>query len=101
MDDLIREAERQYELVIVDTPPTSLISDAIPLVKKVTGVLVVSRLGLTTREGAHRLRDQLRNLDAPPLGIVINATQTAAAYYDYTYSQSKPGASERSPAPAA
>lgn len=101
MAEFIREAERQYELVVVDTPPASLISDAIPLVKKVTGVLVVTRLGLSTREGAVRLRDQLRNLDAPPLGIIVNATRTAGAYYGYSYHQPDIHVSERSPAPAA
>ncbi len=101
MAELLHEAERQYELVIVDTPPASLISDAIPLVEKVTGVLVVSRLGLSTREGALRLRDQLRNLDAPPLGIVVNATRTASGYYGYAYSQPDVAVTERSPAPAA
>jgi polysaccharide biosynthesis transport protein len=100
MADLIREAEREYELVVVDTPPASLISDAIPLVKKVTGVLVVTRLGMTTREGAIRLRDQLRNLDAPPLGIIVNATRTTGDYYAYTYPQSEIAVTERSPAPA-
>jgi succinoglycan biosynthesis transport protein ExoP len=81
MDDLFREAEENYDLVVVDTPPTSLISDAIPLIRKVTGVLIVSRLGLSTRDEARRLRDQLQHLDAPVLGIVINGTRHSEAYY--------------------
>jgi polysaccharide biosynthesis transport protein len=99
MHDFIDQAERDYELVVIDTPPTSLISDAIPLVKQVSGVLVVCRLGLVTREGAGRLRDQLRNLDAPLLGIVVNATRAPLAYYDYSQPQAEIEVTERSPAP--
>jgi succinoglycan biosynthesis transport protein ExoP len=83
MDDLFREAEESYDLVVVDTPPTSLISDAIPLMRKVTGVLIVSRLGLSTRNEARRLRDQLQHLDAPVLGIVINGVRHHEGYYGY------------------
>jgi polysaccharide biosynthesis transport protein len=101
MHELIQQAEREYELVVIDTPPISLISDAIPLVKQVSGVLVVSRLGLLTREGAIQLRDQLRNLDAPFLGIVVNATRTVVGYYDYSQPQAEIEVTARSPAPAA
>jgi polysaccharide biosynthesis transport protein len=101
MHEFIQQAESDYDLVVVDTPPTALISDAIPLVKQVSGVLVVCRLGLVTREGASRLRDQLRNLDAPLLGIVVNATRTAAGYYDYSQPQAEIEVSEQTPAPAA
>jgi polysaccharide biosynthesis transport protein len=83
MDSLIKEAERKYELVVIDTPPVSLISDAIPLLKKVTGVMVVTRLGISTRHAAARFRDQLTNLHAPVLGIVVNAVRGREAYSQY------------------
>jgi Mrp family chromosome partitioning ATPase len=49
-------------------------------------VIVVSRLGTNTRAVAERLRDQLRNLDAPTLGVVANfATEKDRQYYGYGY----------------
>src|SRR5205823_13855207 len=48
---IIHQAEREYELVVVDTPPTSVVSDAIPLVKVTSGVIAVARLGKTNRDG--------------------------------------------------
>jgi succinoglycan biosynthesis transport protein ExoP len=83
MREIIRDAEDEYDLVIVDTPPTSVVSDAIPLVKLVSGVIVVSRLGRSTRDAARRLREQLELLDAPVLGVVANFVPSAPGYYGY------------------
>jgi capsular exopolysaccharide synthesis family protein len=93
MSGLIRAAERQYDLVVIDTPPTSVVSDAIPLVKQVSGVIVVCRLGKTTREPAHHLRSQLANLEANTLGIVINSVGRQTGYYGPTPPARDPRAS--------
>lgn len=93
MEDLIREAEGAYELVVIDTPPVSVISDAIPLLTKVTGVIVVTRLGVSTRHATTRFRDQLHNLRAPVLGVVINGVRNRDAYsqYEYYLAKADPG----------
>ena len=86
MRQVIEEAEREYSLVVVDAPPVTTVSDAIPLLRQVDGVIVVTRLGTNTRVAAERLRDQLRNLDAPTLGVVANfATEKDRMYYGYGY----------------
>lgn len=85
MNSLIKEAEEHYDLVIIDSSPTSVVPDAVPLIKEVSGVIVVSRLGLATRDAARQLRDQLQNLDAPTLGIVINGVEQWRDRYNYAY----------------
>jgi Mrp family chromosome partitioning ATPase len=86
MRDVLAEAERQYSLVVVDAPPVSTVPDAIPLLRQVSGVVVVSRLGTNTRNVAERLRDQLRRLEAPTLGVVANfASEKDPLYYGYGY----------------
>jgi receptor protein-tyrosine kinase len=96
MKTLIHDLEQRYELVILDTPPTSIVADAIPLIREVSGVIVVSRLGRSTREATTHLAEQLRNLEAPTLGVVVNSTKssrTAYGYgYGYGYSQGAPTA---------
>jgi capsular exopolysaccharide synthesis family protein len=84
MRQLIAHGEEHYDLVVIDTPPTSIVSDAIPLVKWVTGIIVVCRMGKSTRAVTAALRDQLRNLDAPVLGIVVNGVSVDTGYsYGY------------------
>jgi succinoglycan biosynthesis transport protein ExoP len=85
MRKLIEDAERDYDLVVIDTPPTFVVPDAVPLVKQVSGVIVVARLGLTMRDTARKLRDQLDHLDAPTLGLVVNSVDHWRGRYGYVY----------------
>jgi polysaccharide biosynthesis transport protein len=92
MRELIKQAEEMYDLVVIDTPPTSVVSDAIPLVTEVSGVIVVGRLGRSTREATHRLHDQLEHLNAPVLGVVVNGVDFKALGYGYGYGGAYPTA---------
>jgi polysaccharide biosynthesis transport protein len=86
MAELLRSLTTMYDFVLLDTAPTLLVADPIPLIKQVGGVIVVSRLGRTTRDAASRLRDQLRDLKAPVLGVVANRVKTPEGLrYGYGY----------------
>jgi capsular exopolysaccharide synthesis family protein len=86
MAHVLTLAAERYAFVVVDTPPIPAVSDAIPLVRKVSGVIVVSRLGKTTRDAALALSRTLRNLEAPTLGVVANGIPRAQARgYAYDY----------------
>jgi capsular exopolysaccharide synthesis family protein len=85
MGELLNQAEETYDLVVIDSPPLSLVSDVIPLTQRVSGVIVVCQLGRTTRDAIARLRDQLGNLDAFTFGIVINAVKRSDDSYGYGY----------------
>lgn len=86
MRQVLGAVSERYDLVVIDTPPTSVVSDAIPLVKSSDGVLVVSRLGKTTRDSLAHLRDQLNNLGAYVLGVVVNSVgRGGASGYGYGY----------------
>ena len=88
MQAIIDAAEERYDLVIVDTPPTSVVSDAIPLTKEVSGVIVVTRAGVSMRDAAGRLARQLRHLGAPLLGVVVNGLKDSRANAGYGYGYS-------------
>jgi capsular exopolysaccharide synthesis family protein len=82
MRGVLAGAEERYDVVVVDTPPMSVVSDAIPLVTRVSGVVVVARLGKSTRNGLTALKDQLVNLGAPTLGVVVNDVVARGESYD-------------------
>jgi non-specific protein-tyrosine kinase len=85
MDHLILEAQEHYDLVVIDTPPISVVPDAIPLVGKVSGVVLVMRLGTTTRDAIRVLGTRLRHIRAPVLGAVVNGISGRDSYYQAAY----------------
>jgi tyrosine-protein kinase len=85
MRELIREAEANYSLVVVDAPPVTMVSDAIPLLTMVSGIIVVSRLGSNTRPLMKRLAEQLQRLETPALGLVANFATEHPPHYGYPY----------------
>lgn len=83
MTRLLAAAGEDYELVIVDTPPVGLVADAIPLMQRAGGVIVVGRLNSLSREAAERMARQLRRLDVVPLGLVATHVESQGGYYAY------------------
>jgi polysaccharide biosynthesis transport protein len=76
MAELLSWATDNYQLVILDTPPLAAFSDAIPLLGRVDGVLVVSQLGKNSRDAAAFLRERLKGINAPLLGVIANRVKT-------------------------
>jgi succinoglycan biosynthesis transport protein ExoP len=96
MTEALASLTEQYDLVVIDTPPLAVVSDAIPLVTVVSGVIVVACIGQTRRDLAVRLRAQLYDLGAPVLGVVANrvASRSLGSSYAYYYAPSAGVASE-------
>jgi capsular exopolysaccharide synthesis family protein len=95
MRHLLATVREEYDLVVIDTPPALIVPDAIPLMKLVDGVIIIGRVGNTTRDEARRLKQLLDKLDAPTLGVVANrwrhSRRGAGAYgYYYAYTGDNP-----------
>src|SRR3984957_10727339 len=72
MENLLEGAQSTYDLVVIDTPPLTVVSDAFPLLGKVDGVIIVGRVGRNRRDVAARLHETLLAAEAPLLGVVAN-----------------------------
>jgi succinoglycan biosynthesis transport protein ExoP len=81
MRELLRTLPESYDLVVIDTPPTSTTADAIPLFSQVSGVIVVGRLAKSDYDSASELSDLLTRLDAPTFGVVVNSDEPRSYYY--------------------
>jgi capsular exopolysaccharide synthesis family protein len=97
MKTLIDDLEAEYDFVVIDAPPASVVSDAIPLVSRAGGVLVVVRLGMTRRDGAAHLQDRLEHLGAPVLGIVLNSIDHSVGYYGMVHGYAAQYSNGKSP----
>lgn len=94
MRNLLAHVRSEYDLVVIDTPPLTVVSDAFPLLSQADGVIIVGRVGRNRRDVATRLREILTGVDAPLLGVVANGFKpgklSSYAYsYDYAYYRSE------------
>jgi Mrp family chromosome partitioning ATPase len=76
MDVVLERARSGYDLVVIDTPPLTAVSDAFPLLSKVDGVVIVGRIGRSRREDAEQLHQVLASSGAPLLGVIANEAKS-------------------------
>jgi capsular exopolysaccharide synthesis family protein len=89
---VILRARGTYDRIIIDTPPATVVSDALTLMQKVPAiVLVVTRIGRATQDSAKQLQRQLAVSGARIEGIVANCVNTSSVsdYYYYSYAVTK------------
>jgi receptor protein-tyrosine kinase len=86
MSRVLLEAQEQYEFVVIDTPPATVVAETTSLMGRVDGVLLVARLRHTSRQALTRLQQLFANTQAPLLGIVVNYVSGGDGYgYGYGY----------------
>jgi len=85
MFDLLAELREQYDHVIVDTPPTLSVTDAVVLSTRVDAVVLVIRSAQTTKPALRRSRDILAQVNARVAGVLLNAVDLDSADYYYYY----------------
>jgi capsular exopolysaccharide synthesis family protein len=87
LDELLREARRDFDCVLVDTPPSLLLPDCRLIERSVDGILMVVAAHKTPRK---LVAEALSQLDpAKLLGVVFNADDepTSSHYGYYGYGQ--------------
>jgi succinoglycan biosynthesis transport protein ExoP len=77
MSAVLEQARSTYDLVVIDTAPLAVVSDAFPLLTKVDGVIVVGRMGHSRHDAAELLNQTLQSSHARLLGIVANGMKTS------------------------
>lgn len=64
--------KRHYDRIIIDTPPTLAVSDAVALSTYVDGIVYVIKAGSTSTDLAARGLKRLTDVRAPIIGCVLN-----------------------------
>jgi len=85
MAALIENLERDFDLVIIDTPPILPVSDGLSLAANVDGVLLVARMQQTTKKQLTRAAKELQNVKAEVIGVIGNAATTRREGREYGY----------------
>jgi Mrp family chromosome partitioning ATPase len=72
MSEIMDELQADFDLVIIDSPPLPVLTDALPLVRHVSGVIAVSALGKSQRDGVRELTRLIELSGGTLLGVVAN-----------------------------
>jgi capsular exopolysaccharide synthesis family protein len=83
--DVIRS---QYEFVIIDTPPLTVVTDPCVVAPRVDGVILTIKIQKNGRPFAERAKEILTSLGANVLGVVVNGVGSPNhGKYGYGYDQ--------------
>jgi capsular exopolysaccharide synthesis family protein len=87
LKEILAQAEAEYDLVIVDTPPILGFSEPLHMAAAVDGVVVVAVAGVTSRKAVDAALTTLRRFRANVLGLVLNeiTSDTSDGYYYQGY----------------
>jgi succinoglycan biosynthesis transport protein ExoP len=85
MRDLLEELRAKYDFIVVDTPPTLSVTDAVVLSPRADAVVLVIRSGQTTKQALRRARDLLMQVNAKVSGVLLNAVDLSSPDYYYYY----------------
>ena len=84
--DLLEEAEREYDIIIIDSPPLNVVADAAILSGVTQGVVLVARSGVTAKAAITYAAEQLRLVRAPLFGTILNDIEPKSySSYDGAY----------------
>lgn len=89
MDTFLAGLKKEYDIVIIDTPPALPVTDAAVLSAKVDSVIVVARAGVTKQSHLAGVFDVLDNMRAKTLGVVLNMVPQHARGEEYGYAYNR------------
>jgi len=83
--EALEQLRGQFKFIVIDSPPIMAATDAVIVSVQADGVLLVVRSGETPKEAFTRARDLLVSVKCRLLGVVLNAVDSRAPDYYYSY----------------
>lgn len=83
--ELVEGMRKDYDYVLIDVPPLSFVSDALVVTRIAPMILVVARMGVTSKRLLRRSKDVVHTAGLVPIGSVINEFDSPGVRYGYYY----------------
>jgi polysaccharide biosynthesis transport protein len=99
MQELVARLGREYDAIIVDTPPLGAGTDAYAVGATTGDIAIVFRSGMTDLKMAQAKLRVLDNLPVRVVGAVLNSIATEGAYQYYSYDPDYVVVEESAPVP--
>lgn len=83
MQEVLRQLESDSDLVIVDTPAALAVSDPVPLMRSVSGIVIVARMNRSSRLTLRRLQKIIHSAQGNLMGVVATDATPAPGESHY------------------
>ncbi|RUS45257.1 CpsD/CapB family tyrosine-protein kinase [Cohnella sp. AR92] len=71
-DQLLQDLKKEYDVVLIDTPPALKVMDASIVASKTDGVVIVVEYHKVKSDDARRLVEEMASVNAHVLGVALN-----------------------------
>lgn len=89
MTNLIEDLKKDYDYIILDTPPVQAVTDSQILSTKADGTILVVRAEKTKKDSVQNSIGLLRKVNANIIGTVLNGVDNSRHKYYYYYGEKK------------
>ena len=72
MGQILDELSGRYDVILIDTPPINVVTDAMELAKNISGIVLVVRYAKTTEEDIENVCKRLEMAQMDMLGFILN-----------------------------
>ena len=86
MNDLLEKCSENFDYIILDTPPVTVVSDAVLLADKINGYIMASRADYSNINSLTEAVEIVKNVGGDVLGVVlssVNPKNAGGAYKTY------------------
>lgn len=81
--DVIQNLGAQADIVLIDSPPSLPVTDALVLSQRVDSTLLITTARVTSRRDAARAVEMLQQVGAPLTGLILNGVMAQDGYGGY------------------
>lgn len=86
LSELINQLKQQYDVILIDTAPIGLVTDALLLQNLVDNNVIVTRYAMTEKGYLKLINEIYEGGKMTNLGLVLNGVEKGKGYYGYGYS---------------
>ncbi len=94
MKKLLEKCEKEFDYILIDTPPILVVTDLAVLANMVDGYVLVVRAGITHKESLDESVLRLEQLGANIIGFIMNDVNPKDSSYKYSSNHNKYGNSK-------
>lgn len=85
MLNLLEELKELCDILIIDGPPTQLVTDSLILTRMVDSTIIVTVSNVTKKANLHKMIDSIQNVGGKIAGVVLNKIPVSTKQYKKGY----------------